>query len=146
MPRAKGIATSRCEETVNHHKQDASRRKALRKSFKTAVLHFTVPTPPFSLTTNIPQGLQMPMPESGYSLTSTLNVSPAVTETSSDSQKECTNSYTPKELLAFRALVWKNLLESAHDVVNALAKFTLEPISATNRVRCRHLSPAFLSS
>jgi guanine nucleotide-binding protein G(i) subunit alpha len=46
------------------------------------------------------------------------------------------NGYTPEELLAFRPLIWKNLIESARDVVNALAKFTLEPISATNRANC----------
>ena len=60
---------------------------SLRKSFKTAVLHFTVPTPPFSLTSNIPQGSRMPTPESE----STLNV---VMDTSSDSLKECTMQMT----------------------------------------------------
>jgi guanine nucleotide-binding protein G(i) subunit alpha len=46
------------------------------------------------------------------------------------------NGYSPEELLAFRPLIWKNLLESARDVINALAKFTLEPITATNRANC----------
>ena len=66
----------------------------LRKSFKTAVLHFTVPTPPFSLTSNIPQGSRMPTRESEYSLTSILNVSPALTDASSDSLKERTVQIT----------------------------------------------------
>ena len=56
------------------------------------------------------------------------------------------NGYTPEELLAFRPLIWKNLFESARDVVNALSKFNLEPITPTNRVRRRLLSPTFLSS
>jgi len=51
------------------------------------------------------------------------------------------NGYTPEELLAFRPIIWKNLLQSAGDVVNALAKFNLEPITATNRVCRRRLSP-----
>ena len=55
------------------------------------------------------------------------------------------NGYTPEELLAFRPLIWKNLLESARDVVNALTKFNLEPITPTNRVRRYHLSPASFS-
>ena len=49
---------------------------------------FTVPTPPFSLTSNIPQGSRMPTPDSDYSPTPTLNVSPAVTDASSDSLGE----------------------------------------------------------
>ena len=58
--------------------------------------------------------------------------------------------YSPEQLYFRRAPHFptahmENLLESARDVVNASAKFTLEPISATNRVRRRHLSPAFLS-
>ena len=61
----------------------------LRESFKTLSFSvFTVPTQPFSLTSNIPQGLQMPMPVSEYSLTSTLNVSPVVMDASSDSLGE----------------------------------------------------------
>ena len=50
------------------------------------------------------------------------------------------NGYTPEELLAFRPLIWKNLFESARDVVNALTKFNLEPITSTNRVRRRLVS------
>ena len=49
---------------------------------------FTVRTPPFSLTSNIPQGSRMPTPESDYSPTPTLNVSLAVTDASSDSLGE----------------------------------------------------------
>lgn len=49
------------------------------------------------------------------------------------------NGYTPEELLAFRPLIWKNLLESACDVVNALAKFNLEPIAAANRANCERI-------
>jgi hypothetical protein len=61
----------------------------LRKSFKTLPLSvFAVPTQPFSLTSNIPQGSRMPSPESECSLTSTLNVSPVVTDASSDSLGE----------------------------------------------------------
>jgi guanine nucleotide-binding protein G(i) subunit alpha len=45
------------------------------------------------------------------------------------------NGYTNEELLAFRPLIWKNLLESARDVVQALGKFNLEPISPSNKVR-----------
>ena len=58
------------------------------------------------------------------------------------------NGYTDDELLAFRPLIWKNLLESARDVVQALGKFNLEPISPANKVRhpgsvffYHHLSP-----
>jgi len=49
---------------------------------------FTMPTPPFSLTSNIPQGSRMPTPESEYSPTPTLNVSPTATDASSDSLGE----------------------------------------------------------
>jgi hypothetical protein len=56
------------------------------------------------------------------------------------------NSYTPEELLAFRLLFMENPLESACDTVNTLAEFTLEPISATNRVCRHHLSPVSLLS
>jgi len=45
------------------------------------------------------------------------------------------NGYIRDELLAFRPLIWKNLLESARDVVQALAKFNLEPIGPSNKVR-----------
>jgi hypothetical protein len=44
------------------------------------------------------------------------------------------NGYTRDELLSFRPLIWKNLLESARDVIQALTKFTLEPITPTNKV------------
>ncbi|KAI0267852.1 G-protein alpha subunit [Gloeopeniophorella convolvens] len=43
------------------------------------------------------------------------------------------SGYTFDELLAFRPLVWKTLLESARDVVQALAKFDLEPINLVNK-------------
>jgi hypothetical protein len=46
------------------------------------------------------------------------------------------NGYTNDELLAFRPLIWKNLIESARDVVHALVKFNLEPINPANKVRC----------
>jgi hypothetical protein len=45
------------------------------------------------------------------------------------------NGYTIAELLAFRPLILKNLIESARDVVQALGKFYLEPISPANKVR-----------
>jgi guanine nucleotide-binding protein G(i) subunit alpha len=45
------------------------------------------------------------------------------------------NGYSREELLAFRPLIWKNLLESGRDVVQALAKFNLKPISASNKVQ-----------
>jgi guanine nucleotide-binding protein G(i) subunit alpha len=44
------------------------------------------------------------------------------------------NGYTRDELLSFRPLIWKNLLESARDVILALTRFTLEPITPTNKV------------
>ncbi|KAH9014754.1 G-protein alpha subunit [Lactarius pseudohatsudake] len=49
------------------------------------------------------------------------------------------NGYTPEELLAFRPLIWKNLHESAHGVVKALAKFNLHPINPTNKANCEHI-------
>jgi hypothetical protein len=45
------------------------------------------------------------------------------------------NGYSREELLAFRPLIWKNLLESGRDVVQALAKLNLQPISPSNKVR-----------
>ena len=45
------------------------------------------------------------------------------------------NGYSRDELIAFRPLIWKNLLESARDVVQALRKFNLEPITPANKVR-----------
>jgi len=44
------------------------------------------------------------------------------------------NGYTTEELLAFRPLIWKNLLESAHAVIGALEKFSLECKVQSNRV------------
>jgi guanine nucleotide-binding protein G(i) subunit alpha len=49
------------------------------------------------------------------------------------------NGYSHEELLAFRPLIWKNLLESGRDIVQALAKFNLQPISPFNKVRCPSL-------
>ncbi|KAI9460345.1 G-protein alpha subunit [Russula earlei] len=49
------------------------------------------------------------------------------------------NGYMRDELLAFRPLIWKNLLESARDVVQALAKFNLEPISPSNKANCERI-------
>ncbi|KAH9034261.1 G-protein alpha subunit [Lactarius pseudohatsudake] len=49
------------------------------------------------------------------------------------------NGYTSEELLAFRLPIWNNLLQSAHAVVNALAKFNLEPVTATNRANCERV-------
>ncbi|KAI0053257.1 G-protein alpha subunit [Auriscalpium vulgare] len=43
------------------------------------------------------------------------------------------NGYTEEELLAFRPLIWKNLLESAHAVVMALEHLNLEPIQPANK-------------
>ncbi|KAH9034260.1 G-protein alpha subunit [Lactarius pseudohatsudake] len=47
--------------------------------------------------------------------------------------------YTPEELAAFRPIIWKNLLQSASDIANALAKFDLEPVTATNRANCKRI-------
>ena len=44
------------------------------------------------------------------------------------------NGYSREELLAFRPLIWKNLLESGRDVIQALAKFNLQPLNASNKV------------
>jgi guanine nucleotide-binding protein subunit alpha len=44
------------------------------------------------------------------------------------------NGYSHDELIAFRPLIWKNLLESARDIVQALRKFNLEPITPANKV------------
>lgn len=49
------------------------------------------------------------------------------------------NGYTTEELLAFRPLIWKNLLESAHAVINALAKIGLEPIMPLNKDNLQRL-------
>ncbi|KAF8267928.1 G-protein alpha subunit [Lactarius quietus] len=49
------------------------------------------------------------------------------------------NGYNQEELFAFRPLIWKNLLESARDVANALAKFSLEPITPSNKANCRRI-------
>ncbi|KAH9067976.1 G-protein alpha subunit [Lactarius deliciosus] len=49
------------------------------------------------------------------------------------------NGYMSEELLAFRLPIWNNLLQSAHAVVNALAKFNLEPVTATNRTNCERI-------
>jgi guanine nucleotide-binding protein subunit alpha len=56
------------------------------------------------------------------------------------------NGYSREELLAFRPLIWKNLLECGRDVVQALAKFNLQPISPSNKVRCLSLRSAILIS
>jgi hypothetical protein len=45
------------------------------------------------------------------------------------------NGYSCEELLAFRPLIWKNLLESGRDVIQAMAKFNLQPINPSNKVR-----------
>jgi hypothetical protein len=52
------------------------------------------------------------------------------------------NGYTREELLSFRPLIWKNLLESARDVILALSKFNLEPITPANKVRLVLISSA----
>ncbi|KAI9448638.1 G-protein alpha subunit [Lactarius psammicola] len=49
------------------------------------------------------------------------------------------NGFTPEEILAFRPIVWKNLLQSASGVVLALARFNLEPITVTNRANCERI-------
>ncbi|KAI0061797.1 G-protein alpha subunit [Artomyces pyxidatus] len=43
------------------------------------------------------------------------------------------NGYTTEELLAFRPLIWKNLLESAHAVLLALQNLNLEPVQPSNK-------------
>jgi guanine nucleotide-binding protein subunit alpha len=49
------------------------------------------------------------------------------------------NGYSREELLAFRPLIWKNLLECGRDVVQALAKFNLQPISPSNKENCERI-------
>ncbi|KAH8988405.1 G-protein alpha subunit [Lactarius akahatsu] len=49
------------------------------------------------------------------------------------------NGYTSEELFAFRLPIWNNLLQSAHAVVNALAKFNLEPVTAINKTNCERI-------
>ncbi|KAH9034258.1 G-protein alpha subunit [Lactarius pseudohatsudake] len=49
------------------------------------------------------------------------------------------NGYTSEDLFTFRLPIWNNLLQSAHAVVNALAKFNLEPITAINRTNCERI-------
>jgi guanine nucleotide-binding protein G(i) subunit alpha len=43
------------------------------------------------------------------------------------------NGYSREELLAFRPLIWKNLFESGRDIVQALAKFNLQPLNPSNK-------------
>lgn len=45
------------------------------------------------------------------------------------------NGYSQTELLAFRPLIWKNLLESSHDVINGLSKVGMECSNQDNKVR-----------
>ncbi|TFY75458.1 hypothetical protein EWM64_g8555 [Hericium alpestre] len=56
------------------------------------------------------------------------------------------NGYTTEELLTFRPLIWKNLLESAHAVVGALAKIGLEPSRPANKASLEKLASYELSS
>ncbi|KAA1478282.1 G-protein alpha subunit [Dentipellis sp. KUC8613] len=56
------------------------------------------------------------------------------------------NGYTPDELLAFRPLIWKNLLESAHAVIAALAKLGLEPVRPNNKTSLDKLQTYELST
>ncbi|KAH9957678.1 G-protein alpha subunit [Russula dissimulans] len=56
------------------------------------------------------------------------------------------NGYMQDELLAFRPLIWKNLLESARDVVQALSKFDLKPISPTNKANCDRIMSYHLAT
>ncbi|CAG8815422.1 4197_t:CDS:2, partial [Gigaspora margarita] len=44
------------------------------------------------------------------------------------------NGYSKEELLHYRTVVYKNLVESAQTVVNAIRKFRLEPKKTMNRV------------
>ncbi|EIM79504.1 G-protein alpha subunit [Stereum hirsutum FP-91666 SS1] len=43
------------------------------------------------------------------------------------------NGYSQTELLAFRPLIWKNLLESSHDVINGLSKVGMECSNQDNK-------------
>ncbi|KAI0032082.1 G-protein alpha subunit [Vararia minispora EC-137] len=43
------------------------------------------------------------------------------------------NGYTQEELIAFRPLIWKNLLECAKDVLAGLEQFKLEPVKLHNK-------------
>lgn len=56
------------------------------------------------------------------------------------------NGYSRDELIAFRPLIWKNLLESARDVVQALRKFNLEPITPANKTNCERIMSYHLSA
>ncbi|VDB95884.1 unnamed protein product [Peniophora sp. CBMAI 1063] len=49
------------------------------------------------------------------------------------------NGYTPDELLAFRPLIWRNLLECVHTVIESLEKFNLEPIQPQNKASRQRL-------
>ncbi|KAJ7592473.1 heterotrimeric G-protein alpha subunit, GPA3-like protein, partial [Mycena floridula] len=44
------------------------------------------------------------------------------------------NGYTTAELATFRPVVYKNVLESAQAIINALPKFNLRPVHAQNRI------------
>jgi len=49
------------------------------------------------------------------------------------------NGYSEEELLAFRPLIWKNLLESALAVIQGLERFNLEPIQSHNKANRQRL-------
>lgn len=44
------------------------------------------------------------------------------------------NGYTPEELAVFRLVVYKNLVDSAKDVVMAMKKVGVDCVEAVNRV------------
>lgn len=44
------------------------------------------------------------------------------------------NGYTADELMTFRTTIYKNLLESAHHILLAMRKMSLDCLNPTNRV------------
>ncbi|VDB96098.1 unnamed protein product [Peniophora sp. CBMAI 1063] len=55
------------------------------------------------------------------------------------------NGYTYEELLAFRPLIWKNLMECTHALVEGLERFHLEPSQPQNKESLRRLKEYVLS-
>ena len=52
------------------------------------------------------------------------------------------NGYTPEELSVFRLVVYKNLVDSAKDIIPAMKKIGVDCVEGINRV-CRFLSLSF---
>lgn len=52
------------------------------------------------------------------------------------------NGYTPEELSVFRLVVYKNLVDSAKDIVLAMKKVGVDCVEGVNRVSQRSRAPA----